>query len=268
MATDSSRYLAILHKQIDQLFNMEDIRSLCLELGIDFDNVAGEIKSGRIRELILQMARRDELRRLIDHLRLERPNAVWDDVPEDFSLPDGLENPEKEPPVGNNYYGSVTFNQQNQTVGKQYNISDATIGHIGDTIQGDKVGGDKVGNDKITVGNISGASSIAIGAGARADRTHDSLAEPSAAATNLDAQFAPLQAVVAALSPALSGKVNALQAEVGLGAAANDAVVAGLIQDLATDLPTAVVLLKMVMTNPAIAPAANGPATKYVLSRV
>ena len=266
MATDSSRYLSDLHRQINKYFNLEDVRSLCFELGIDFDNVAGENKSGRIRELILQMARREELQQLIDLLRQERPNAVWVDVPADFSLPGGLEQPEAQPPANNNYYGPVTFNQQNQTVEKQFNITGgANIDHIGDNVQGDKVGGDKTGGDKITVGDISGSSGIAIGAGARAEVV---TSHTPTTAADLTAHFAPLQIVVDTLAPALSAKVGALQAEAGRGAAAEDAAVAGLLQDLATGLPAAAGLLKPLMANPAVAPAANGPATKFVLGRL
>ncbi|WP_420640883.1 caspase family protein [Candidatus Leptofilum sp.] len=71
------------------------------------------------------------------------------------------------PPAG------TTFNQQNQTVhGAQVNVGgDAHIGQIGNNIDtggGDYVSGDKVEGDYISVGNISGASGIAIGRGASA----------------------------------------------------------------------------------------------------
>ncbi len=269
MATDSSRYLSDLHKQIDQRFNLEEIRSLCFDLGVDFDNVAGEGKSARIRELILQLARRDELQRLIDQLRRERSNVNWRDVPADFSLPGGLDKPEAHPPANANFYGPVTFNQQGQTVGTQLNITgSANIDHIGDIVHGDKVTGDKVGGDKITVGNISGSSGVAIGAGAQADVTLGLAAGATTNAIDPVAYFTPLQLVVDTLSPTLSGKVGALQAEIGRGAAADDAVIAGLIQDLATGLPAAAGLLKTLMTNPAVAAAAGGPATKFVLGRI
>lgn len=269
MATDSSAYLSDLHKLINKYFSLEEVRDLCFKLGIDFDNVAGENKSARIRELILQMARRDELQRLIDLLRVERSNVAWVDVPPDFSLPGGLESPEATPPVSNNYYGPVTFNQPNQQVKSQYNIAgDAHIDHIGDNVGGDKVGGDKIGGDSITVGDISGSSGVAIGAGARADVRQTTATELATAAPDLTAHFEPLQIVVDTLAPALGGKVGALRVEVSRGASADDETIAGLIQDLATDLPAAAGLLKTLMANPDVAAAANGPATKFVLGRV
>ena len=67
---------------------------------------------------------------------------------------------------------AVAFNQERQTVhGNQVNIAgNAQIGQIGNNISvgegGKYVGGDEVGGDHISVGNISGSSSVAIGSGA------------------------------------------------------------------------------------------------------
>jgi hypothetical protein len=257
MTTDSSRYLSDLHKQIDRLFNLEEVRTLCFDLGVDFDNVAGEGKSARIRELILQLARRDELPRLIDLVRQERPNAVWTGVPANFSLPGGLETPEKTPPATANYYGPVTFNQQGQVVhGLQANIAgDAHINHIGDKIEG----------DRITVGNISGSSGIAIGRGAQATVTTTTVTGGDPALVDL---FAPLRALAASDAPDMAARVAELEAHAARGAAADDAAMAGLIQDLADADPVLKAAVAALFARPELATAAGGGATKFVLSRL
>jgi hypothetical protein len=57
-------------------FDLEGIRTLVFELGGDYDELAGETKSGKVRELILYMERQDQLPRLLSHLR-SRYNFVF-----------------------------------------------------------------------------------------------------------------------------------------------------------------------------------------------
>ena len=150
----------------------------------------------------------------------------------------------------------VTFNQQGQTVnGPQVNAGgDANIGHIGNVTQG----------DTITVGNISGASGIAIGREAKATVTTTTMTGGGAGGGSL---FDQLQALVARQAPELSGKVAGLQAQVGQGAAADDNTVAGLIDDL-KGVSGAAGLLKAIMSGPDGSAAASGPATRFVLNRL
>ncbi|MCW5880545.1 MAG: hypothetical protein KIS91_06395, partial [Anaerolineae bacterium] len=66
---------------MDKHFTQEEIRDLCFDLDVDYDNLAGETKAGKIRELILYMARDGRLEDLIKRVRRMRPNAelpgVW-----------------------------------------------------------------------------------------------------------------------------------------------------------------------------------------------
>lgn len=55
---------------------MEGARTLAFEVGIDYDNLAGETKAGKLRELILYMDRQDQLPRLIAHLRGRYPYVM------------------------------------------------------------------------------------------------------------------------------------------------------------------------------------------------
>lgn len=161
--------------------------------------------------------------------------------------------------------GAVTFNQQEQSVGTQMNITgDATIGQIGDVIHGDKVAGDKIAGDKITVGNITGSSGVAIGQGASVMVT----TVTTGGATGGDSPLPRLRALAVQHSPEMASKAGALIAEIGRGAAADDTTVAGLIDDLARGIPGAGGLLREVMNSSEAAAAANGPVTKFVLSRL
>ncbi len=132
MATESAKYLSTLHKQIDQYFSFSEVRTLCFDLGVDFENIPGDIRSAFIRNLLISLAKQNRLQELVDQVRMERPFVNWQDVPADFELP-------------------ATMAQEN--------IQQVVNYHV----YGDYVGGDKVGGDKITVGNIENAQGIAIG---------------------------------------------------------------------------------------------------------
>lgn len=56
--------------------NLDDVKTLVLELGIDYDELAGETKTGKLRELILYMQRQDQLPRLLSHLRDRYPHIL------------------------------------------------------------------------------------------------------------------------------------------------------------------------------------------------
>ncbi|MCA9921714.1 MAG: hypothetical protein KC421_05050 [Anaerolineales bacterium] len=59
---------------IDNLYNLDDFRTLCYELGVDMDNLAGESKIGKARELILSLAREAKLLNLIFKIHQKRPD--------------------------------------------------------------------------------------------------------------------------------------------------------------------------------------------------
>ncbi len=142
MATKSAQYLAKLHKQIDTYFSFSEVRTLCFNLGVDYENIPGDRRSAFIRNLVVSLAKQGRLQELVDNVREERPRVDWQDVPPDFELP-----------------ASVAQENIQQVV--NYTV-------YGDVVQGDKIGGEKVAGDKISVGNISGGEGIAIGSGASA----------------------------------------------------------------------------------------------------
>ncbi len=154
----------------------------------------------------------------------------------------------------------TTFNQEGQTVDRQINAGTITGGiNMGDTIHGDQVGG-----DQISVGDISGSSGVAIGRGASARVTSNQF---TAGDVNISALFAPLQTAVAQADPAMSGKVNALKAEVEKGNDADDNTMASLVTDLADGAPSVKALLADLFKSPVLT-AIVGPITQFALSRL
>lgn len=130
MASKSAQYLSILHKQIDQYFSFNEIKTICFDLGVDYENIPGNIRSAFTRNLIVSLAKQNRLQELVGIVRAERPFLDWQDVPADFKLPDTIAQEDIRQVVNyNTYYG-----------------------------------------DNISVGNISGGENIAIGSSASASK--------------------------------------------------------------------------------------------------
>jgi len=71
MSTDQTQLLQILVER----FGLEDLRTLCFYLDIDFDSLGGEGKDGKARELVLHMKRRGQLDRLATEIKELRPDV-------------------------------------------------------------------------------------------------------------------------------------------------------------------------------------------------
>jgi hypothetical protein len=140
MATAKGSYLTELHQRLNHYFSLEEIRTLCLQLNVDYESVAGEEKSSRIRELLLALARLGRLPELLTLVQQERPLVEWPPLPDDFYRPDSLPTGSKVVPAN------------------QYDV-------YGDVVQGDKVGRDMIEGDQISAGAISNSEGIAVGTG-------------------------------------------------------------------------------------------------------
>ncbi len=134
MTTNPELYLTTLHKMMERYFDLEEIRTLCFQLNVDYDSVRGEGKSARIRHLILDLARHGRLEQLVAMASMERPHVTWPPVPDDLDLPAALSSSDPPPSqiTQHHYYGDV------------------------------------VHGDKITTGDISNSQGVAIGSGASA----------------------------------------------------------------------------------------------------
>lgn len=70
-----------LRRLLTSAFSLAEIRTLCFDLGIDYDDLGGEGKSGKIRELIMHLSRRKRLRDLVELASRERPQINWPNIP-------------------------------------------------------------------------------------------------------------------------------------------------------------------------------------------
>lgn len=66
-----------LYHQIDRHFDEKDLRDLCLNLGIDYENLSGRSKGSNARELVLYCERRDMIPTLREHCHSLRPHLEW-----------------------------------------------------------------------------------------------------------------------------------------------------------------------------------------------
>jgi hypothetical protein len=73
-----------LYELLLRHFSLDELRTLCFRLGVDFDSVEGNGKAGKARELVLLMKRQDRLLDLIEEIQLMRPNVQFA-VPHDKS---------------------------------------------------------------------------------------------------------------------------------------------------------------------------------------
>lgn len=69
--------LVRLHENLAQYFSAEDLQTLCFGLNVDFDDLPGEGKGAKARELVMYMERRGHTADLIAKARKERPHISW-----------------------------------------------------------------------------------------------------------------------------------------------------------------------------------------------
>jgi hypothetical protein len=69
--------LVELNREINQVFSLDEIETLCFTMGIDFDSLGGEGRGAKIRELIEFCRRRGRDEELVARVRAERPQVAW-----------------------------------------------------------------------------------------------------------------------------------------------------------------------------------------------
>lgn len=75
---------ANLRDQIDQYFDLAEIRHLCFDIGIDYEHLRGEEKLSRIESLLLYCGQRQLQPNLLAALHQQRPKLTW---PTDYAIP-------------------------------------------------------------------------------------------------------------------------------------------------------------------------------------
>jgi hypothetical protein len=70
--------LTQLHQCISYYFSEQELRTLCNDLGVDYDDVGTGGKAAQARDLVMYLERRGRTPDLIDKCKAERPNVDWD----------------------------------------------------------------------------------------------------------------------------------------------------------------------------------------------
>jgi hypothetical protein len=65
-----------LHHVLTQRFDLEELRTLCFQLGVGYDDLRGEGRTAKTRELILLCQRKGQLDRLAARVRQSRPGSL------------------------------------------------------------------------------------------------------------------------------------------------------------------------------------------------
>lgn len=65
------------HDQMVDAFSIDEIRQICFDLKVNFDELPGDTLTDRCRELYLYTERRGDVHRLIEICQRERPSANW-----------------------------------------------------------------------------------------------------------------------------------------------------------------------------------------------
>lgn len=234
MAQPSTEFRSNLYKLMNKSLSKSDVKDLCLELGIDFENIPENGKSGQIRELILFCERRGRFPDLLVALNELIPDVTW-------------------PTLGDS--GQSQDNNAKQT-------STETQPAIYYVYNGDVYFG-----DQLSVGNINNAQGLAIGRAAKVSINSNA----SSGDRSLASEFDQLLAVIAASNPDVQERANlhveSIMAELSKGESSDDDNLAGHLEDLADFLPGAKAPLLSIFNSPHMLKK-TGPATRYVLRRI
>ena len=76
-AADAPAHASALRRILVERFSLEELRTLCFDLSIDYDALGGEGKEARARELIAHLQRRSQLDQLTNYIRQHRPDIQF-----------------------------------------------------------------------------------------------------------------------------------------------------------------------------------------------
>ena len=69
-----------LRELVAQSFDMNELRLLCFDLGIDFEDLTGENKAGKTMSLVQYFDRRNQIETLVRWCEKERPGTAWSEL--------------------------------------------------------------------------------------------------------------------------------------------------------------------------------------------
>jgi len=66
-----------LHRNLTDYFSEGELRTLCFYMGVDYDDLPGQGKADKARELISYLERRSSIRELVEICSTQRPDVLW-----------------------------------------------------------------------------------------------------------------------------------------------------------------------------------------------
>jgi tetratricopeptide (TPR) repeat protein len=82
MESTSRQNLTRLRQLLTRHFDSEELRTLCFDLGIDYEDLPSEGRAGKARELLVYLERRDRISELVELGKQLRPDISWVDIDE------------------------------------------------------------------------------------------------------------------------------------------------------------------------------------------
>jgi len=76
-AADATAHASVLRRILVERFDLEELRTLCFDLSVDYDALGGEGKEARARELIAYLQRRRQLDQVTSYIRQHRPDIQF-----------------------------------------------------------------------------------------------------------------------------------------------------------------------------------------------
>jgi hypothetical protein len=80
-ATQRTDFLVEVRNEIDRCFNEAELKDLCFELGVEYENLEGARKTDKVRDLVTQMERMQKMDALLEACKRKVPRGRWPTAP-------------------------------------------------------------------------------------------------------------------------------------------------------------------------------------------
>lgn len=68
----------LIRDELCRLFNDDELRTLCVDLGVDYESLPGDGKASKARELVAYMQRQERTSELVNTVKRQRSHAKWE----------------------------------------------------------------------------------------------------------------------------------------------------------------------------------------------
>ena len=115
-----------LHQILVARFDEEELRTLCFDLGVDYDDLPAHGKASKARELVRHVERRGQTLELVRTGKRIRPDISWEGISEVPSTPPREDTPHHE--------ASKLTEEERQSIERQIAILRRNLAHLEEQI--------------------------------------------------------------------------------------------------------------------------------------